>query len=180
MLTRTRIIESVKNGEIEIKPFVENHVGPNSIDVRLAPTLLTITDTFLSVRAPYAFKEVTIEEEGTILFPGQLYLGVTVEWTHTPYHIPAYEGRSTLARYFVYSHATAGFGDLGFRGHWTLEITVERPIIVYPNIRIGQISFTEPSADEIAIDRDRYEGSYGDSDDYSRDPKPQPACDNNV
>jgi dCTP deaminase len=41
----------------------------------------------------------------------------------------------------LFSHVTAGFGDVGFAQQWTLELVATLPICLYPGMRIGQISF---------------------------------------
>lgn len=51
------------------------------------------------------------------------------------------EGRSSWGRLGLYIHVTAGFGDVGFKGYWTLEITCVQPMIIYPNVEICQIFY---------------------------------------
>lgn len=145
MLTYDQILKEIKDNRIIIDPFNESQLGPNSYDVRLAPSIHRILDNQLNIKSPYTVEHNVIQPSGFMLMPGELYLGVTVERTVTHHHIPLYEGRSTTARYFISSHQTAGFGDIGFDGHWTLEITVQRPTIVYPMMKIGQIAFIEPT-----------------------------------
>ena len=36
---------------------------------------------------------------------------------------------------------TAGFGDVGFAGYWTLEIFCVQPIRIYPHVEICQIYY---------------------------------------
>lgn len=156
MLTRDAILKAVNKRELIITPFNINNLQPNSIDVTLYPVLHIITSKTLDLKQPYKTKRVIIPKSGYVLKPRQLYLGRTVERTHTPWHIPMYEGRSTTGRYFIQSHQTAGFGDIGFDGIWTLEITVQRPTRIYPHMRIGQIGFTEPTGKIIS----RYKGNY--------------------
>jgi dCTP deaminase len=38
-------------------------------------------------------------------------------------------------------HATAGKGDVGFCGNWTLEISVKQPVKVYAGMPIGQLIY---------------------------------------
>lgn len=70
-------------------------------------------------------------------------LGSTNEYIKLPDNISAeYTGRSSLGRLFLQSHQTAGWIDAGFEGTITLELTaLEYPIILYPNIKIGQLIF---------------------------------------
>ena len=56
-------------------------------------------------------------------------------------HVPVLDGKSSLARLFVSVHATAGYGDAGFDGQYTLEVTVTHPIVVFAGMRIAQIRF---------------------------------------
>ena len=155
MLSRRQIINEVENKRIIIDPFLKENLQPNSIDVRLSDILYVITDEVLDFKKRYNYITEKIQNAGYLLLPDKLYLGVTIERTYTPYHIPTYEGRSTTGRYFLQSHQTAGFGDIGFNGHWTLEITVKRPTIVYPGMRIGQIGF-----DSIEGEIELYNGNY--------------------
>lgn len=101
-------------------------------------------------------EDIKIPEEGYVLLPGTLYLGETVEYTETTGYVPKIDGRSTTGRLGIVIHLTAGFGDNGFKGKWTLEITVTHPVIVYPNMEIGQLYFEEIQGDTSM----KYEGKY--------------------
>lgn len=85
-----------------------------------------------------------IPETGYVLRPGVLYIGRTVERTFTDKFIPMLDGRSSGGRLGISIHICAGFGDIGFDGTWTLEITVVEPVIVYPNVEIAQVSYFNP------------------------------------
>ena len=100
--------------------------------------------------------DIEIPEEGYILLPGILYLGTTEEYTETYGFIPNIDGRSTTGRLGIEIHRTAGFGDNGFKGKWTLEITVTHPVIVYPGMQIGQLYYEIIDGDPSM----KYEGKY--------------------
>jgi dCTP deaminase len=85
--------------------------------------------------------EIIIPEDGLLLHPGTVYLGTTVETTFTEKYVPMLEGRSSIGRLGLMIHVTAGFGDVGFNGKWTLEIVPIQPIIIYPNVEIAQIYY---------------------------------------
>ena len=70
-----------------------------------------------------------------------MYLGRTVEYTETDKYVPMLEGRSSIGRLGLYIHVTAGFGDVGFSGYWTLEMHCLQPIRIYPNVEICQIYY---------------------------------------
>ena len=107
---------------------------------------------------------IEIPEEGYILIPGILYLGTTEEYTETYGFIPNIDGRSTTGRLGIEIHRTAGFGDNGFKGKWTLEITVTHPVIVYPGMEIGQLYYEEINGDTSM----KYNGKYQDQNDVEQ------------
>lgn len=189
MITGVEIINQVVNERIKLEPFDVKRVGPNSYDVSLASTLYRlklpsegsscVTSSLmrqcLDVYYEPEYEKIVLDDSGFILQPGQLYLGVTQEFSHTPHHIPCYEGRSTLARYGVQSHQTAGFGDIDYAGHWTLELTVTLPVRIYPGIRIGQLYFDEPTGNT----SNQYRGHYA-YEQYTENPKPKLPVPGNV
>lgn len=87
--------------------------------------------------------DIKIPETGLVLHPMFGFLGSTVEYTETRNLIPHIDGKSSVGRNFIKNHFTAGRGDDGFCGDWTLEIEVLYPTVVYPYMRIGQIYYEE-------------------------------------
>ena len=55
------------------------------------------------------------------------------------------EGKSSLGRLGLLIHSTAGFVDAGWNGQLTLELSnvASLPITLYPDMKIGQISFMQ-------------------------------------
>ncbi len=192
-LTGHEIQRRMETGMIQIKPFIPEHMGPNSYDLRLSPELLVYKTTPSTteigtmgthniniaklVRAevmqrdtePDAWEPIElshnwcdvldmavdtptyslkIPQRGLVLVPGRLYLGSTIEWTETHDCVPCIEGRSSVGRLGINIHSTAGFGDIGFCGNWTLEISVIEPVRVYAGMRICQIHY-DPVMGEI-------------------------------
>ncbi len=83
-------------------------------------------------------------DEPFILHPGEFVLGSTLEEVTLPDDLAArVEGKSSLGRLGLLTHATAGFVDPGFRGHVTLELAnvATLPIKLYPGMKIGQLCF---------------------------------------
>ena len=157
ILVGSEIVEEWKKGNIHILPFNEDNVGPNSYDVTLGDTLKCYIGTVLDSKIDNQVEEIKIPERGYCLDPNILYLGHTNEEAGSDYFLPMYEGRSSMARLGIQSHLSAGFGDLGFKQQWTLEIKVAMPVIVYPNMRIGQVYFNRVNYK--ASDR-LYQGKY--------------------
>lgn len=87
--------------------------------------------------------DIEIPDTGLILSPQLGYLGSTVEYTETHNLFPYIDGKSSVGRNFILNHHTAGRGDDGFCGQWTLEIKTLYPTVVFPNMRIGQIYYEE-------------------------------------
>ena len=144
--------------EIIIKPFDAAKVGPNSYDLRLN-NILQVYDLaqggHLDMKKDTPVREIIIPEEGFVLQPGQLYLGSTLEFTETKGYVPMLEGRSSIGRLGVSIHVTAGFGDVGFAGFWTLEIHTLHPVKIYPYERICQIYYHKIEGDYVP-----YKGKY--------------------
>lgn len=148
MLTGSEIKALVKNGTIEIDPFDDSCINPNSYNLKLHPQLkvydLSTENNYLDSMKDNKVKEFIIDERGFVLKPGILYIGRTIERTHTDLYIPMLDGRSSGGRLGLNVHICAGFGDIGFNGTWTLEITVVHPLKIYPNMEIAQVSFFTP------------------------------------
>lgn len=96
-------------------------------------------------------------DKGIILYPGKLYLGTTIERTHTDFYVPMLNGRSSVGRKGLTIHVTAGFGDIGFDGKWTLEMTVVHPLKIYYGDEICQISFFDIDGDNYYLYNGRYQ-----------------------
>lgn len=147
LLTETEIRKRIEAGDIVINPFDPRCLNPNSYDVHLHDELLTYRLPVLDVDRENPVEVIKIPPEGIVLQPGRLYLGRTVEHTETKNLIPMYDGRSSLGRIGLFSHITAGFGDIGFTGTWTLELTTVQPVRIKPGIRIGQLFFHTPDGE---------------------------------
>ena len=147
ILTDKSIIEAIEKGEIVIKHLNKEKIGTNSIDVHLAPFLSTYKREILDVKNRNETQLIPIPKEGFVLLPGELYLGSTVEYTEFHNHVPFCEGKSSLGRLGINIHATAGKGDIGFKGHWTLEISVINPVRIYPLMPIAQLIVFMPYGD---------------------------------
>lgn len=127
--------------EIIIEPYSDKQLNPNSYNLRLHNELLVYDTDLLDMKVANATKSIYIPKEGLVLEPHKLYLGRTVEYTTTDGYVPMLEGRSSVGRLGLFIHVTAGFGDVGFRGFWTLEIFCVQPIRIYPNVELCQIYY---------------------------------------
>jgi dCTP deaminase len=177
VLVDSEIITQLGRASIIIEPFHRKHLGTNSYDVHLAPTLRVyktehesvkrvtvgqlhgsveyISDEIpLDVRVPRGTVDINIDQDvGHVLKPGELYLASTVEYTESHEHLPILNGKSSLGRLGLSIHVTAGTGDVGFRGHWTLELHVVKPLRIYAGMAVGQLLwFTASGPPEVPYD----------------------------
>jgi dCTP deaminase len=174
ILLKQHILEAIKNGDIVIDGMKPDAVKVNSVDLHLSPYIITLGDKIeeiLDVRFPPNLTYKEIGAEGMILYPRRVYLGSTIERTFTPKHVPIMHGKSGVGRYGISAH-DAGFGDIGFAGHWTLELTVKQAIRVYAGMPICQLEFQEPKSLPSELYADIEGSSYTDA---WCDPKPQPS-----
>lgn len=141
ILSDKRILEEINLGNIVIEPFDRRYLGTNSYDVHLGKYLATYKNRELDAYIHNEIDHFEIPEEGFVLQPGTLYLGVTHEYTETHKHVPFLEGKSSTGRLGIDIHATAGKGDVGFCNTWTLEISCSQPVRIYAGMPIGQLIY---------------------------------------
>lgn len=141
ILTDKRILEEIDKGTIKIEPYNRADLGSNSYDVHLGKTLALYVDDVLDAKKHNKIEYFDIPDEGFVLEPHKFYLGVTLEYTETHAHVPFLEGKSSTGRLGIDIHATAGKGDVGFCGNWTLEISCKQPVKVYHGMPIGQLIY---------------------------------------
>lgn len=141
ILTDKQILEEIAKGTIVLDPYEPSCLGTNSYDVHLGKYLALYTDRVLDAKKHNKIEVFEIPEEGFVLEPNTLYLGVTKEYTETHAHVPFLEGKSSVGRLGIDIHATAGKGDVGFCNQWTLEISVKMPVRVYYNMPVGQLIY---------------------------------------
>ncbi|HCC00120.1 MAG TPA: dCTP deaminase [Ruminococcaceae bacterium] len=146
---------------IEIEPFNEKLLNPNSYNLTLNEQLLIYDAPTLDMKIKNNAHSITIPSEGLLLEPGRLYLGSTNEYTAADDCVPMLEGRSSIGRLGLYVHVTAGFGDVGFHGCWTLEISCIQPIRIYPNVEICQIYFHTIKGDFQPYKSGKYQNNRG-------------------
>lgn len=168
ILSGNMIKEQIKNKNWKSNISYNNlFVNPNSIDVGLSNKLLVevnnrkfkykyiVKEKDSNLRYKSKFNEVPIKNNGFILYPNKFYLGsvdtkfdcdnpIIIDGKKR-WFVQMYETRSSIARNGLITHFTAGFGDYGFNGFFTLEMInlSPKPIFIEIGIRIGQIYFQE-------------------------------------
>ena len=147
--------------EIIIEPFGEKRINPNSYNLSLAGELLVYDNHVLDMKEPNPVSRIIIPEDGLLLEPNRLYLGRTNEYTSTSRYVPMLEGRSSTGRLGLFIHVTAGFGDIGFSGYWTLEIFCVQPVRIYPNVEICQIYYHDIDGEYELYKSGKYQNNTG-------------------
>lgn len=197
ILSDSAIRAARERGEIVIEPWDPRDLSGNSYDVHLSRYYATYSasgraaailggasavqpeyyytargrEQVLDVRYEHLVDHRDIGDDGLLLEPGELYLMSTAEYTETHRHVPYLDGRSSVGRLGVSVHVTAGRGDVGFRGHWTLEVTTVKPARVFAGMRLGQITFHEVAGEVEQPYGSKARRSYP----QDRDPRPAPS-----
>ncbi len=162
MILSGKEIKRKLGAEITIDPFDDKLLNPNSYNLRLHNELLVYeADQILDMKHANKTYKVIIPDEGFILKPGELYLGRTLEYTKTDKYVPMLEGRSSIGRLGLFVHITAGFGDVGFNGYWTLEMYCIRPIKIYPYVQICQIYYHSITGEYECYHSGKYQNNQG-------------------
>jgi len=152
-------IEKRLGTDISIDPYHPENINPNSYNLSLHNEIMVYEEVVLDMKKLNRVQRITIPEEGYVLEPRRLYLARTVERTETRNLVPMIEGRSSVGRLGLFVHVTAGFGDVGFKGYWTLEMFAVQPIRIYPGISICQIFYHQIDGDFKEYKSNKYQNN---------------------
>ncbi len=141
MILSGKEIKNHLGKDLLIEPFDEKQLNPNSYNLRLHSELMVYKEAVLDMKKQHEIETFTIPEDGYVMRPGELYLARTFEYTRTDRFVPMLEGRSSIGRLGLFIHITAGFGDVGFNGFWTLEMSCLKPVRIYAGVEICQIFY---------------------------------------
>jgi len=159
MILSGQEIKKRMGDSIVIDPFNEDHLNPNSYNLTLHDEVMVYEEVVLDMRQVNRVRRMKIPESGMVLTPNQLFLARTVERTETHDLVPMIEGRSSIGRLGLFVHVTAGFGDVGFKGYWTLEMFAVQPVRIYPGIQICQIFYHELVGDITNYENGKYQNN---------------------
>jgi dCTP deaminase len=160
ILTGPRIQQEVTSGAIRISPFNPEQLNPNSYDVRLGSVLKVYKEHVLDSRRSNETETLHIPPEGFELRPDKIYLGHTAEEIGSNRFVPVLRGKSSTGRIGLFVHITADLIDLGSHGQFTLMLHAVQPVRIYPDMRIGQVTFWSVLG-EISLYQGKYQGSQG-------------------
>jgi dCTP deaminase len=156
ILTRNKILDAVRMGEITIDPFDEHALDAASYDMTLYPQIrvfiegLNEIDLLDMAQDAHALMNITRvvhipSESYYLLKPGELVLGMTVEkLSLAPNIAGSLEGRSRFARMGLMVHVTASFLQPGIKNtRQVFEIfnASRNAIKLRSGVRIAQVVF---------------------------------------
>jgi dCTP deaminase len=150
LLSDRDIKTEIDAGRVRLEPWQADMIQPSSVDVRLDKYFRLFDNHKYPVidpaqDQPDLTRLVEVDPaDGFVLHPGEFVLGSTLETVSLPDDLAArVEGKSSLGRLGLLTHATAGFVDPGFSGHVTLELSnvATLPIMLWPGMKIGQLCF---------------------------------------
>src|SRR6186713_2267735 len=159
MILSGQAIRERLGGDIVIDPFDNAQLNPNSYNLTLHNELMVYEELMLHMAKANRVRRIEIPKEGLVLSPNQLYLARTAERTVTHNLVPQIEGRSSVGRLGLFVHVTAGFGDVGFCGYWTLEMFAVQPVRIYPNVQICQIFYHQIKGDHVEYASEKYQNA---------------------
>ena len=157
ILSGLKIKEEIKNNKINIIPFEEKLLNPNSYNYRLGYELLEIDDEIIDPKKETKYKKILLTKKGYVLKPHKLYLGSTLEQIGSSKYVTQLIGRSSVGRLGLFLQVTAPLGHVGCNHHWTLELKTVQPLRIYPEMKIGQVTFWKIHGD---IDKTYQNGKY--------------------
>lgn len=160
ILTGPKIKQEVERGAITIAPFDDSQTNPNSYDLRLGDKLVVYKEHTLDTKHANEAETITIPPEGIVLQPDTLYLGHSVETVGSDLYVPIIRGKSSTGRMGLFVHITADLIDIGSKGKFTFMLHTVQPLRVYPNMRIGQVTFWTTMG-EVVLYSGKYQGSEG-------------------
>ena len=161
MILSGKEIEKRMGHDIVIDPYDESRLNPNSYNLSLHHQLLVYQDQQLDMKRKNLTETVSIPTDGLLLKANKLYLGRTQEYTETRNLVPMLEGRSSIGRLGLFIHVTAGFGDVGFKGYWTLEMFCIEPVKIYAGVEVCQIYFHTIEGEHEDYTSGKYQGNSG-------------------
>lgn len=155
ILTGSEIRKNINEGKISIDPFDESQLNPNSYNFTLSNKLLVYENFVLDTKTEQKTREIIIPESGYTLSTNVIYLGCTKEIIGSDFFVPIIRGRSSIGRLGLFVNITSDLVDIGARLRLTLQLHAVQPVIIYPGMQIGQVTFWQPIG-EI----EKYHGKY--------------------
>lgn len=160
ILSGKKIIDEVNQKKIDIQPFNEENINPNSYNYTIGDYLKVYKNKALDTKNKEETDTIYIPEEGIVLEPQNIYLGFTKEVIGSDYYVPVITGRSSTGRLGLFVQITSDLVDIGFHGHLTLQLHATQPVRIYKDMKLGQITFWKIFG-EYNLYKGKYQNSEG-------------------
>ncbi len=154
MLTKDEILKQIALGNITIDNLRDNALEkPNSCIVSISDVLYTFDYSVVDTREKNLYlsevakddvkklRRVTIPKTGLLLEPHKVYLAKTSERIKTNGFVPVLNGRTSLSLLGLSIELNSGYTEDNYDGNFILSIISTKPLIIYPNIEIGNLTF---------------------------------------
>lgn len=146
ILTGKEIKKCVIDGSITIDPFNSSFINPNSYNYRIGKFYKCLPGDEM----------YEMNEEGLLLIPGKLYLFSTIETIGSDKYVISLIGRSSVGRLGIFVQCHSDMSNLGSSHKWTLEISCIHQVKIYPDMKIGQVSFWVPKGPIDSLYTEKY------------------------
>lgn len=160
ILTGNEICKEVKKGKIIIEPFDKRNITTNTYDLALGSEYLVYLEKVLDPRKNNRYEIKKIPNKGHKMNKGDFILGHSHETIGSKHYVPIIHARSGIARLGLFVHITSDLIDIGSIGNITFQLYATRSIVLYPGMKIGQVSFWVPKG-KIELYDGKYQGSKG-------------------
>lgn len=160
ILTGQAIKNAVADKQINITPFHDSAVGPDSYDLALGPKIIRYLDATLDAKEAPRHETITLPAEGLTLQAGDFVLGHSLEHISSDHFAALIHARSSIARLGLFVHVTSDLIHVGSSGNITFQLYATMPVVIRPGMGIAQMTFWVPKGD-ITLYRGKYHGAIG-------------------
>ena len=160
ILSKDSILKNINDNKIQIETFNKAQLNPNSYDVTLGNRLLVYKENFVDTSKKNPTDEITISEKGFELKKNHFYVGHIAEYIGSDCFVPILHGKTSIAKLGLFIHITANLIDIGNHCNFSLQLYPTENIVVYPGMRIAQISFWKVLGD-VKLYNGKYKGVVG-------------------
>lgn len=160
ILSGPEIGRQIESNAITVTPFDPEHLNPNSIDLTLDEVILRYRNEVIDPRVEQQVEEISIPRTGLLLERLSFCLGSSREIVGSTEFVPIVHAKSSTARAGLFVHVTADLIDIGSVGTVTFQLFSTLSLMVYPGMRIAQMTFWKPQGD-ITLYNGKYQGSKG-------------------
>lgn len=161
ILTGLKIIEEVNKWDIIISDFNVNRITTNSYDLSLSNSFIQYKGDIIDPKKDNEYTTIVLEEGQWIkMNPGDFLLGSSIEKIWSTKYVPIIHNKSSIARMGLFIHITADLIDIWSIWTTTFQLYATLPIVLYPGMLIGQVSFWNTDW-EIILYEGKYQNSSG-------------------